>query len=120
MAEVALGRLQVLIDVEVLQEILHRYGALGRHVEAVNMVTHLTTLVPQVLPVTVRDMQTAVTLFKQLASQGVRSRDLVHAAVMQNNGLTHIISSDVHFDLVPGLKRLDPIVLYQAATSSQP
>jgi uncharacterized protein len=56
LGEVALGRLQVLIDVEVLQEILHRYGALGRYVEAVSMVTRLTTLVPQVLPVTAGDM----------------------------------------------------------------
>lgn len=118
MTEIAGGRMQVVIDAEVVQEILHRYGALGRYADAVNMARDLMTLVPQILPVTATDMQTTVTLFQQYAARGVRARDAIHAAVMQNHQLTHIISSDVHFDLIAGVTRLDPIALYQAA--SQP
>ena len=81
---------------------------------------HLMTLVPQVLPVTVADMQSAVSLFGQYASKGVRARDTIHAAIMKNHGLTYIISSGGHFDLIPGLTRLDPIVLFQAASGSTP
>ncbi len=35
------------------------------------------------------------------------ARDVVHAAVMQNHGLTHIISADEHFDRIVGIRRLD-------------
>jgi len=120
MAEIAAGRVEVVIDAEVIQEILHRYGALVRYADAVNMAQDLMTLVPQVLPVTAADMQTAVRLFQQYAPQGVRARDTIHAAIMQNHGLTHVISSDTHFDLISGLTRLDPIVLYQSASQAKP
>lgn len=120
MTEIALGRLQVVIDAEVVQEVLHRYGALGRYADAVSMARDLLILVPQVLPITAADMQTALGLFQQFAPAGMRSRDALHAAVMQNHGLTHIISSDVHFDLVPGLTRIDPIGLHQSAAPPQP
>lgn len=120
MTEIAHGRMQVVIDVEVIQEILHRYGAQGRHADAVNMANRLMAIVPQVLPVTRADMQTAVTLFQQYAPQGVRSRDVIHAAIMQNHRLTHIVSSDAHFDLIAGLTRLDPITLYQEASQATP
>ena len=120
MTQIASGRLQVVIDAEVIQEILHRYGALGRYADAVNMAKDLMTVVPQILPVTAADMQTAVTSFQQYAPRGMQARDAIHAAIMQNHGLTHIISSDAHFDLVVGLTRLDPIVLHQTAMPSGP
>ncbi|HTU91554.1 MAG TPA: type II toxin-antitoxin system VapC family toxin [Gemmataceae bacterium] len=120
MAEVAGDRLQVAIDAELLQEVLHRYGALGRYADAVNMARDVMTLVPQILPITAADMQTAVALFQQYAPQGLRARDAIHAAVMQTHGLTQIISSDRHFDLIAGLTRLDPIILYQKASQSTP
>ena len=120
MSQIATGGMQVVIDIEVIQEILHRYGALGRYPDAVKMARDLMTLVPSILPVAAADMQTAVTLFERYAPQGVRARDCIHAAVMHNHGLTHIISSDAHFDLIAGLTRLDPIVLYQTAFPSKP
>src|SRR5216684_1911955 len=86
MTEIASGRMQAVIDAEVIQEILHRYGALARYADAANMARDLMTLVPQVLPVTAADMQTAVTHFQQYAPQGVRARDAIHAAVMRNHG----------------------------------
>jgi predicted nucleic acid-binding protein len=120
MTEIAGGRLQVVIDAEVIQEVLHRYGALGRYADAVQMARDLMTLVPHILPITAADMQTAVTVFQQYASRGMRARDAIHAAIMQNHGLTHIISSDGHFDLVAGLTRLDPVALHLAATPPGP
>lgn len=120
MTQIAAGRLHVVIDAEVIQEILHRYGALGRFADAVNMARDLMTVVPQILPITAADMQTAVTVFQQYAPRGMRARDAIHAAIMQNHGLTHILSSDAHFDLVAGLTRLDPIALYQTAIPPGP
>jgi predicted nucleic acid-binding protein len=120
MTEVAYTRLLVAIDVEIIQEILHRYGALGRHGDAVTMATNLFALVPIIYPVTSADVQTAVGLYQQHAPHGVRSRDVIHAAVMLNNGLTEIISADGHFDLIAGLRRTDPVALYQQAQNQPP
>jgi predicted nucleic acid-binding protein len=120
MTQISSGGVQEVIDAEVIQEILHRYGALGRYADAVTLARDLMTLVPQILPVTAADMQTAVNVFQQYAPRGMRARDAIHAAIMQNHGLIHIISADAHFDLVAGLTRLDPIVLHQTATQSGP
>jgi hypothetical protein len=75
-------------------------------------------LVPQILPVTAVDMQAAVALFQQLAPAGCAPRrdSRGHHA---ESWTDHIISSDA-FDLVPGLIRVDPIVLYQSASPAKP
>jgi predicted nucleic acid-binding protein len=56
------------------------------------MARDVMTVVPQILPVTAADMQIAGTLFRHYAPRGMRARDAIHAAIMQNHGLTHIIS----------------------------
>lgn len=110
MTAIADGRVQVVIDAEVIQKILHHYGALQRYADTAKMAQDLMILVPRALPVTAADMQIAVALVQRYAPQGVRARGTIHAAIMPNHGLTHVISSDTHFDLVAGLTPLDPIV----------
>ena len=112
MGEIAQGRLTAVIDTEIIQEILYRYGALQRWEIATAMSANLLTLVPVVYPVSAADIRLTVKLFQQYAPQGIKARDLIHAAVMQNNGLTQIISTDKHFDLIDGVTRLDPQTLF--------
>lgn len=108
LSEIADGRLYAAIDTEIVQEILYRYGALQEQDLAVEMAVGLLDLVPIVLPVTADDMRTAVRLFDQYAPRGVKARDVLHAAIMQSNGLTQIISTDRHFDHFSSITRLDP------------
>jgi predicted nucleic acid-binding protein len=115
MEEVTEGRLAVAINTETIQEILYRYGALQRWNVAITMVTNLLNIVPTVYPVLLADARLAVDLFRQYGSQGMRSRDLFHAAVMQNNGLSTIVSTDAHFDRIPSITRLDPQSLFRQA-----
>ena len=42
---------------------------------------------------------------------------VLHAAVMLNNGLRNILSTDTHFDHIKGIRRLDPQALFAAAHS---
>lgn len=112
LTEIANGRLDTIIDAEIIQEILYRYGAIQQWQIGVQMARNLLELVPTVLPVTVSDMQTAVSLFAQYAPQGVKARDVVHTAVMHTHQLTHIISTDTHFDQIEGIIRLDPQDLF--------
>ena len=108
LTEIANGRLGTVINAEIIQEILYRYGAIQQWPIGAQMAQNLLDLVPIVLPVTENDMKTAVSLFAQYAPQGVKARDLLHTAVMHNHQLTHIISTDKHFDLIDGITRLDP------------
>ena len=115
MTEITEGRIQAASDTEIIQEILYRYGALGRPQVGVTMANHLLTIVPTVHPVVLEDVRLAVELFARYASQGVQARDVIRVAVMQNNGLSQIISTDTHFDQIRGIHRLDPKALFTQA-----
>jgi len=93
-------------NVEVLQEILHRYTALGQRARAVEVAELFLRVVPQVLPVTLQDFRLAMELHGRHAT--IQARDSLHVAVMQQNGISRIISADRHFDSIPGITRLDP------------
>ncbi len=112
LTEIADGRLPAAIDTEIIQEILYRYGSLRRWDIAVQMSTSLMDVMPVVYSIQIVDMYTAVELAARYGPQGIKARDLIHAAVMQNNGLTQIISTDKHFDQIEGIVRLDPQALF--------
>ena len=114
LTEIANGRLDAVISTEIIQEILYRFGASGQAQVGVQMASNLMNLVPDVLPVTVEDMQTAVALFAEYGPKGVKARDVVHTAVMHTHQLTHIISTDKHFDQFDGITRLDPHDMFVA------
>jgi len=112
MTQVAERRLDVVIDTEVIQEILYRYGGLKLWETATTLATSLLDLVPVVYPVSLGDARLAVRLFQHYAPRGIQARDLVHVAVMRNHGLTRIISTDQHFDQISGIVRVDPQTLW--------
>ena len=110
MTDIAEGLIQAAIDTEIIQELLYRYGALGQPLTGVEIANYLLTLVPNIYPVVPEDIQLAVKLYEKYASKGVQARDIIHVAVMMNNGLPQIISTDTHFDKIPGVRRYDPKV----------
>ncbi len=118
MEEIAEGRLDAVIDTEIVQEILYRFGALQKWDTATKMATNLLDLVSIVYPVDITDIRKAVDLFEKYAPQGIKARDVLHASVMMNHDLTHIISTDDHFDRIEGLARVDPQTLYEQANAS--
>ena len=112
MREIAEGQFDVAIDTEIIQEILYRYGALQRWEIATTMATNLLDLVPDVYPVLPADAHLAIEIFRSYAPLGVKARDVLHAAIMKNNSITRIISTDHHFDRIEGITRLDPQALF--------
>jgi uncharacterized protein len=115
MTEITEGRMEVVIDTGIIQEVLYRYGAIREWQIAVTMANSLLTIMPKIYPIYPDDIRLAVKLFDQYASKGVTARDVIHIAVMRNNGLTQIISADTHFDYVEHIKRLDPKALFAKA-----
>ena len=99
--------LSFVTDVEVLQELLHRYLASGRWSLGREVFRGFAEVMhDRIEPVHEEDIHLAAELADR--HPGVSARDLVHAAVMRRLGADLIISVDVDFDRLPDVTRLDP------------
>ena len=106
LVETAVSRGDALVtDVEVLQEMLHRYDAL-RRTDAIQPAFDVTlSLIDEVLPVRLMHVERAKDIL--LGKYGLSARDTLHLAVMADAEITRIMSFDAGFDSYPGIERLD-------------
>ncbi len=95
---------RLVTDVEVLQEILHRYAAIGRRDAIAPAFEALLTVVDEVFPIELVDVERARGVL--LGVPQLSARDAIHAAVMERRGISAILTFDAGFDLLPGVKRL--------------
>ena len=94
----------LITDIEVYQEMLHRYVAIGR-LDAIDPAfASLDALAEDVLAFGVAEVRAARALLENV--NGLSARDALHAAVMESAGVTRIFSFDRGFDAVEGLERL--------------
>lgn len=106
---VAEGRVEGVLDAEVLQEILHRYRAIGRWAGGSKVYDSARRVFPIVLPITAEVLDGARRLLDE--SPRVSARDALHAAVVDRFELEGICSYDRGFDHVRGLRRMEPDAL---------
>jgi len=98
---------RLVCDAEMLQEILHRYTAIGKR-EAIGPAFQLLLeLVDEVLPVEKADVLRAGEIAQSRTL--ISARDAVHIAVMERHGIRSILSFDGDFDRWPGLQRIHQI-----------
>ena len=108
-AQVILERLiasgqRLVTDVEVLQEILHRYTAIDRR-EAIGPALQVTLdIVDEVISIEKAEVLRAAEIVQNRAV--LSARDAVHIAVMERHGIRSILSFDSDFDRWPGLERI--------------
>ena len=100
------GKIFVVTNTEVLQEILHRYFSIRKPAFGEMAYQSMVQICVEVFPVTRAETDKALEILK--SSEAITSRDAVHAATMINNGIKEIVSTDPHFDLIPGIKRSNP------------
>lgn len=91
-------------DAEVLQEILRRYAAIARRDAIQPAFDALVGVVDEIFPVERRDVLRAKDIFQ--GSRNLSARDAIHAALMERNGVSDILTFDAGFDQVPGIRRL--------------
>jgi hypothetical protein len=95
---------RLVTDAEVMQEIIHRYVAIRKREIIAPAFRLMLDLVDEVFPVeqsnVIRASQIAV-----MPAQ-VSARDAVHIAVMEQRGVTSILTFDKDFDRWPGLRRV--------------
>ena len=91
-------------DVEVYQEILHRYTAI-KCPDAIDAAfKSLDEIVDEILSFGMSEVRTARGLLASI--DGISARDALHVVVMQKAGASRILSFDIGFDDCPGIERL--------------
>ena len=100
------GDLDGVISAEVIQEILHRFISVRRPELGQAQATEAMDFFAPVLPITHALMRRVPELVLKYPS--LDARDLVHVATCLHEGITEIVSPDRAFDVVVGLRRIDP------------
>jgi uncharacterized protein len=95
---------RLVTDAEVLQEILHRYVAIGRRDAIQPALDALLSVVDEVLPIEASDVLAARDVV--LGAPALSARDAIHVAIMRRHRVDHILSFDRGFDGLPGIRRL--------------
>jgi len=97
---------RLVTDAEVLQEILHRYAAIGRRDAIQPAFDALLGIVDEVFSISPVDVQRAKTILA--GHPRISARDAIHLAIMEAGAITRILSFDGGFDGYPGVRRLVP------------
>lgn len=95
---------RLVTDVEVFQEILHRYTAMHR-IDAIQPAFDaLEGIVDQIFPIEYDDVLSARDIV--FSTEGISARDALHVAVMKHYQVASIFSFDQGFDRVQGIQRI--------------
>jgi predicted nucleic acid-binding protein len=97
-------RQRLVTDAEVLQEILHRYVAIGRRDAIQPAFDAILGVVDEVFPVEMPVVERAKSIV--LESGKLSARDALHVSVMERRRVGRILSFDTGFDGLPGIERL--------------
>ena len=91
-------------DVEVYQEILHRYTAIRRP-DAIDVAfASLDAIADETVLFGMAEIRAARELIGSV--EGISARDALHVAIMRSAGVSRILSMDRGFDACPGIERL--------------
>ena len=97
-------QVRLITDVEVFQEILHRYGVIHRRDAIQPAFDVLSGIVDEILPIEHQDVLMAKDIM--LGHERLSARDAIHIAVMTHHGISQIFSFDAGFDAYPGIHRI--------------
>lgn len=95
---------RLVTDVEVFQEILHRYHAIKRREAIAPAFEIVHELVDEVFAIGMPDVEQARSIL--MAHDGISARDALHIAIMQRRGVNRILSFDSGFDHIEGVTRI--------------
>ena len=95
---------RLVTNAEVLQEICHRYSAIGRRDAIQPAFDAILGVVDEVLAIEHEDVEAAKDIL--LRYTALSARDAVHAAVMLRHGIERIMTFDRGFDAHPAIERL--------------
>ena len=97
-------RARLVTDVEVYQEILHRFRAIGRDEMIQPAFDVLSAIVDDVFAVSFGDVDAARDIL--LGNPRISARDAPHVSVMRRRDIQRVLSFDRGFDDVTGVERI--------------
>ncbi len=103
---VARGEVDAVLDAEALQEVLHRYRAIGRWPQGRLVYDAARRLFQTVVPIGEDVLDIARNLMDTYGT--LAARDALHAAVALHHKALAICSYDRDFDQIDGLTRIEP------------
>jgi predicted nucleic acid-binding protein len=109
LSDVEIGALAAAVNTEIFQELLYRYSHIKQADKGVQLCRDILKYPLTILPVTTADVRLAIDLFDSHRAAGLKPRDAIHAATMQNNGIVRLISADKDFDCLSFVARMDPL-----------
>lgn len=95
---------RLVTDAEVFQEILHRYTAIDRRDAIQPAFAVLLSVVDSVFPIGLEDVERAKAIV--LETRRLSSRDALHVAIMERQGVSEIMTFDRGFADRPGIRVL--------------
>ena len=95
---------RLVTDVEVFQEVLHRYVAIDRREAIQPAFDVLIGVVDEVFAIELADVERAKSIL--YGKPRLSARDAIHVATMERYGVARIMSFDAGFDSYPGITRL--------------
>ncbi len=105
----AKGEIEAFTDTEVLQEILYHYFYINQRETGFEIFDLFATIMDgSILPVRHSDIMLARLLAEKEETFNLSPRDLIHLAVMLNNGIRHIVTTDRGFKSIPGIEVIAP------------
>lgn len=96
------------VDSEVFQEILYFYCQRESQLLGLEVCRDLMVFNLEILPIGSLEVERMIELGEKYLGKGLPPRDLIHAVAMLTHGIETIISTDTHFDVIQGIRRLDP------------
>ena len=102
---IAMDEIDVAINVEVIQEILHRYTYIDKKSEGLKLARSVIDLIDRIYSVETIEMEKAIDILEE---HDVKSRDALHASTCKNRGIKKICTYDRHFDDITFLERKEP------------
>lgn len=99
------GQISAATDVEVLQEILYRYGAIGKSKLGYDLFDQILLTLTMIWSVEKEDL---VIARKIQEKHDLKTRDAIHIATMTRHHVQTLYSYDKDFDRFPSIKRLMP------------
>ncbi len=108
---IAVGEVDAVINVEVLQEIYHRYTMIKMKEKGIELAKKVITIVPRIYSIELSD---AIKAMEILEKYNVTSRDAIHIAFMLNRNIKEVCTYDRHFFGVEEIKAYKPEDLLRA------
>ena len=102
---IAVGEIDAIINVEVLQEIYHRYTMIKMKEKGIELAKKVIKIVPRIYSIELSDAIKAIDILEKYS---VTSRDAIHIAFMLNRNIKEVCTYDRHFFGVDEIKAYKP------------